>query len=381
MFPIPSPDRLLPSLNSLEIRSKESWRYRKPRATHRSSATAHSSDDNSLSTAMNDMKSPWGHQAPSIMFEPAFLNVEDKLLHDFENTPIPSYDDHHRAHAGHSHKTSSRRPGERDRKGRNTGQDPAKSGSGGGKDEKGRGTDAEPPRDGFRYPSGAPSQLPRVFGCPFYITDPFQYRECSNYRLRRLSDVSQHIERCHLLEEVELAAPGEAARKIRVGERTCTDPNSIKFYHATCRQEFHGSTAEDKCSRHASRCYNLTTIEDTGMLLPIEFRTLLSERDGVTGSVAKWYAMWRVCFPVTGFRTVPVSPYVQTIVPLPRGRAETIVRVTLGHWLIPELYNPILSQIMGELYPAEYITDPEVRAAVEYQQGLEYDLALQLHHS
>ncbi|KAF4494796.1 hypothetical protein FAGAP_9071 [Fusarium agapanthi] len=379
MFPMTSPDRPLPSLNSLEIHSKEPWRYPNPKATHRSSATAHSSDDkarNSLSTARNDMNLTWDYQTPPIMFEPTFLRTSDQLLHKFRNTPILWNDGHHRAHGGHSHKTSSKRPGERDRKGKYTGQDSAKPGSGGGgKDAKGRGTDAEPPRDGFRYPPSGAGQLPKVFGCPFYITDPVQFHECSNYRLRRHTDVSQHIERCHLLEEVGLAAPGEKARKIEVGRRTCTEPNLINVYHAACRREFHGRTAEEKYSRHTSRCYDLTIIENTGMLLPSEFERLMEERDKETGLVAKWYAMWRVCFPTNGFRTVPLSPYSRTIVP--RERTETVVRMVLEQWLIPDLYDPVLSQILQELSPVESTTDPEVKAAVEYQQGQEIEHALQ----
>ncbi|KAF5681680.1 ankyrin 3 [Fusarium circinatum] len=384
-----SPDRSLSSLNSHGILSKEPWRYAEPKARQGPSAMAvNSSDDkvkNSLSTARNDIDSPWGYHFPPIMMEPSFLNALDELLEKFKNQLILSNDDYHRVHGGHSHKTSSRRPGDRSCKGQNAAQDSAKPASiARGKDTKGKGTDPEPPSDGFRYPPSGEAQLPKVFGCPFYISDPVRFHECSKHRLRRLSDVSQHIERCHLLQEVRLCTTlGEGAGRNGAEKATCTDPNLIKFYDTTCRREFHGPTAEEKFRLHlATSCYDLKSIEDTGMLLPVEFRTLLSERDGVTGSVAKWYAMWRVCFPPTGVRTIPVSPYVQTIVS--RERAETIVRQALELRSIPEDYSLILSQVLDRIYPIAYATDPEVQAAVRYQQRQEDEyvfLLLNLPHA
>ncbi|KAF5562982.1 ankyrin protein [Fusarium phyllophilum] len=381
MFLKPSPNQPLASTNSHGILSKEPWRYTEPKATHGSSATAvNSSDDkvkDSLSTAMNDIDYPWTHHVPPIMLEPSFLDALDELLDKFKNQLILSNDGHLRAHGGHSHKTNSRRYGERNRKGQSTGQDSARPGSGGGgKDTKGKGTDPEPPPDGFRYPPSDEVKLPKVFGCPFYITDPIQFHKCSSCRLGRPSDVSQHIERCHLLQEVRLCTTrGEAAGRSGVEKGTCTDPNLIKFYDTTCRREFHGLTAEDKCRDHlAGGCYDSKTIEDTGILLPTELTTLKSERDKATGPVAKWYAMWRVCFLPTGFRAIPVSPYVQTIVS--REQAEAVVRRALEPRVIPADYSLLLSQILNGIYLITYATDPEVQAAVTYQQGEEDDYAL-----
>ncbi|CVL09429.1 uncharacterized protein FPRN_11170 [Fusarium proliferatum] len=386
MFLNPFPDRTLQSVNSHEMVSHDLWYRPRLKPLHGSSPRVDSSDDtvgNDLSAAARkDVSYASGHRVQPIMLEPAFLDALDQLLDKFNNQPIPSSDDHHRAHGGHSHKTSSRRPGERTRNGQSTVQSSVQSGSGGGgKDSKSRGTDGESPPDGFRYPPSGTFQLPKFFGCPFYITDPNQFHECSNCRLRRLSDVSQHIARCHLLEQVELRTPrGEAASrngadKGKSEKGTCTDPNLIKIYDPTCRQEFHGPTAEAKFSRHgAGRRCELKTIEDTGMLLPTEFTTLLEERDRAAGSVAKWYAMWRVCFPIKGFRTVPLSPYIRTIVP--RERGEPVVREALQQTLIPiEHHNLIVNHIAEGLYPVDFI-DSDVLQAVRYHQGKEDEVGL-----
>ncbi|EWZ00405.1 hypothetical protein FOYG_00277 [Fusarium oxysporum NRRL 32931] len=376
-------DQPLPSLTSHGILSKEPCSLPELKASRGSYATVGSSDikvRNGLSAAAcNDVDHPWGHKVTPIMLEPAFINVLDQLLHRFNNQLIPSNDDHHRAHGGHSHKTGSRKPEERDRKGQSSGQDAGPPGpGGGGKKGKSKGIDGESPPDGYRYPLSGTGQLTKFFGCPFYITDPVRFHECSSHRLRRHTDVSQHIERCHLLKQVTLETThSEAAGESHSGKETCTKPNLIKIYDSNCRQEFHGPTAEDKFKRHGAgkRC-DWKTIEDTGMLLPQEYKSLIEERKRETeGLVAKWYAMWRVCFPCTGLRIVPVSPYVQTIVP--RERADQIVREGLQQVLNPmENHNLIANRIVNGLYPIEYATDSEVLRAVQYQQGQEDALAL-----
>ncbi|KAH7254222.1 uncharacterized protein BKA55DRAFT_567224 [Fusarium redolens] len=388
MFLKPSPERSLASLTSHGILSNEPWRrlkqkvsrhrWQKAAATNGSSATVDSSDikvgDGISAAACNDLNYPWGHQIKPIILEPAFYEALDQLLHRFKYQSIPSNDDHYKAHGAQGHKINSRKPEERNHKGKSTRQDARHPGSGGGgKGSGGKGGDGEPPPDGHRYPPRDEVQLPKIFGCPFHITDPVQYHECGNFRLRRLSDVFQHIERCHLLQEVKLCTPrgAEAARKNGNEKGACTDSNLIKIYDATCRQEFHGPRAEGNFKLHcASKTCQPKTIEETGMLLPEEFEDLKDKRDRAKGLVAKWYAMWMVCFPPltsTKFRTVPASPYVQTIFTREAGQM-VILQVLSGFGISTEYHRPMSDQIVNGLYPVQFQADSEVQQAVKDQQ-------------
>ncbi|KAF5590936.1 uncharacterized protein FSUBG_10665 [Fusarium subglutinans] len=227
---------------------------------------------------------------------------------------------------------------------------------------------------GYQYPPPGEFQLPLIFACLFCATDPVQFHECSNLRLRRLSDVSQHVERCHLLQEVKLCTAQGAEAAIKKGNEkgTCTDPNHIRVYDPICRLEFRGPSAEADLERHlADNNCQPKTIEETGMLLPREFETLLSERDRATASPeAKWYAMWSVCFlhlTTTRFKNVPASPYVQTIVA--REAGETRIRQALDDLPIPlELRKYTFDVIVNGLYPVQSGADAGIKEIVKSQQ-------------
>ncbi|TVY77482.1 hypothetical protein Focb16_v007914 [Fusarium oxysporum f. sp. cubense] len=394
MFLKHPPGRSLTSLNSHGILYREPWRRlklkvsrhtrQKGATTKESPTTVDSSDikagDGFLPAACNDLNYPWSHQTMPIILEPAFYEALDQLLHKFKYQLISSNDVHHRAHGTNSNKTNSTKRGERTGKGKNTLQDARNPGfDGGGKGGTGKGEDnGKLPPDGYRYPPSSEVQLPKIFGCPFYITNPVQYHECGNYRLRRLSDAFQHIERCHLLQEVRLCTPdsAEAARRSGNGNWTaCRESNLIKIYDAICRQEFHGPHAEQSFILHRTvdGACQLRTIEETGMLLPEEFEDLKNKRDEARGSVAKWYAMWRVCFPplnalmTTRFRTVPASPYIQAMVPPEAGRMATL-QVLSAFGIQPQYCQSMSAQILNGLYPAALQGDSEVQQAVQSQQ-------------
>ncbi|CVK96840.1 uncharacterized protein FMAN_11160 [Fusarium mangiferae] len=223
------------------------------------------------------------------------------------------------------------------------------------------------------FPNGE-LQLPVFFACIFYNTDTMQYHECRHMRLRRPSDVSWHLERCHTLQEVRLCTTREAKAAVKNGKEKsiCTDPKEIKVYDPICRLMFCGPTAEADRQRHldANMC-ELKTIEETGKLLPGELQEVLKKRDRAKASPEdKWYAMWSGCIPplaTTRFWTVPASPYVQTTVA--REAAETIIRRALDNLHITtELHRSTFDEIVNGLYPAQSGAGPKVKKIVKEQQ-------------
>ncbi|KAG5746613.1 hypothetical protein H9Q70_010697 [Fusarium xylarioides] len=150
---------------------------------------------------------------------------------------------------------------------------------------------------------------------------------------------------------------------------TCVNANGIKLYHQKCRVEFNGPNAEENLQHHCNNivCYE-AGIEQTGVMLPAEFRALIDARDSVTGGVAKWYAMWTVCFPplvTTRFRTVPASPYVETTVP--RELGEYTIRQALSNGFMGD-QSLITDQIVNRIYLGDAMTDLEVQQTVQDQQ-------------
>ncbi|KAF5678860.1 ankyrin 3 [Fusarium denticulatum] len=270
-------------------------------------------------------------------------------------------------------------------KGKGTGKDSQKSSSSGGsKGGKGRGgSNGPPPPDGWRFPSLGDSRPPKTFGCPFYISDPLQFHECSSLRLRRSSDVSQHLMRSHLLRTMRFVRRRDTETTDRAESEesmqqdgTCANANGIRLYHQKCRMEFNGPNAEENLQDHCNNtvCYK-AGIEQTGVMLPAEFRALIAARDSVTGGVAKWYAMWAVCFPplvTTRFRNVPASPYVETTVP--RELGEYTIRQALSNGMGDQ--SLITDQIVNQIYLGDAQTDLEVQQTVQDLQQ-ERDLKLQ----
>jgi hypothetical protein len=398
----PSPEAPLASLaSSTRLPRKIRWRHlRQKLSRHRrqtaaaingSSTTVDSSDitlkDGIPAAAYSDLSYPlveWGHQATPTVVRPTFYNLLSKLIPQ----SAPPNNGHYKTYGTTSHKTPSKKTDKAGHRGKSTGKDARHPGSGGGgKGGRGRGgNNGQPPPDGYRYPPLGDKRPPKTFGCPFYMTDPLQYHECSSLRLRRPSDVSQHIGRSHLLREIKLTRrrDTESADKTETEEKmqqagACTNANGIRLYHTRCRIEFYGPSAEDNLQNHCNNivCYP-AGIEETGVLLPSEFKDLRAERDSATGSVAKWYAMWRVCFPpliTTRFRTVPASPYVETTVP--REQGEYTIRQALNN-VFTSMGDPrpMFDQIVNGIYLGESQADAEVQQIVQDQQQ-QRDLMLQ----
>ncbi|KAF5558259.1 hypothetical protein FNAPI_5130 [Fusarium napiforme] len=224
------------------------------------------------------------------------------------------------------------------------------------------------------YPPDSKAQPPVFFACLFNNTDPVKFHECSHIRLRRLSDVSWHLERYHTLQEVKLCTSHGAEAAIKNGKEkgTCTDPKDIKVYCTICRLIFRGPSAEAELQRHlAGNICQPKTIEETGRLLPKELERVLAERDSTGASPeAKYYAMWNVCIAplaTTRFRNVPASPYIQTIVA--REAAETLIRQVLNNLPITlEHHRSAFDLIVNGLYPVKSGADAEVKKIVRDQQ-------------
>ncbi|KAF5633641.1 uncharacterized protein FTJAE_7066 [Fusarium tjaetaba] len=224
------------------------------------------------------------------------------------------------------------------------------------------------------YLPDSKAQPPVFFACPFNNTDPVKFHECSHIRLRRLSDVSLHLERCHTLQEMKLCTAQGAQEAIRNGKEkgNCRESKDVKVYCTICRLMFRGGDAEVDPERHqAESICQLKTIEETGMLLPKELERVLAERSSATTSPEdKWYAMWNVCFPpltTTRFRNVPVSPYVQ--ITAAREVAKTLIRRALGKLRIPmEDHRSAFDEIVSGLYPVQFGADAKVKKIVHDQQ-------------
>ncbi|KAL5610195.1 hypothetical protein FOVSG1_004876 [Fusarium oxysporum f. sp. vasinfectum] len=349
-----------------------------------STTTVDSSDTNLEygipAAASSDLSHPlveWGHQATPWLY---------RLLSKLNTQSAPPNNGYYKTYGNTSHRVSSKKVEKSGHKGKSTVKDARNSGSGGGgKGGKGKGgNNSQPPPDGYRFPPLGDTRPPKTFGCPFYMTDPLQFHKCSSLRLRRPNDVSQHIMRSHLLRRIKLVrrrdaeSTDNAESEERMQEAgTCTNANDIRLYHTTCRIEFCGPNAEENRQNHCDNivCYKVG-IEQTGVLLPSEFRDLIAARDSVTGSVAKWYAMWGVCFPplvTTRFRTVPASPYVETTVP--REQGEYTIRQALRNMLMGDR-SLTFDQVVNQIYLGDAQTDIDVQQTVQYQQQ-ERDLKLQ----
>ncbi|KAH7242209.1 hypothetical protein BKA59DRAFT_557125 [Fusarium tricinctum] len=168
-----------------------------------------------------------------------------------------------------------------------------------GEDTKGKGR--LPPPDGPRYPPQGPTSRKR-FECPFHKHYPDWYYMCKGKCVPRISDVTNHLKRRHLLLKVAMDMGAD------------TQPQDIVDYCPRCRVEFHGFGAEGRLRDHltqGNRCQE-TNIGQTGVMLPSEFEELKRELRSASDEVAKWLVIWRKCFLQTA---PPSSPYVETTVP------------------------------------------------------------------
>ncbi|RGP58807.1 hypothetical protein FLONG3_11378, partial [Fusarium longipes] len=239
--------------------------------------------------------------------------------------------------------------GRRGEKKQKQGQGSRNTGGGGGKKNGGGNGGGKQPPDGHRYPVPPPHSGPQKkppFACPFHKFDPIRYDGCSSVRLKRPCDVSQHIRRCHLLGDVKQktanAEPGDNVELVGNAEAE----EEVALYCPKCRMEFHGTTAEANLRQHLPcQTPQPATIEQTGMLLPKEFVQLNAARNNASRDIAKWYAMWKACFPN---KPIPKSPYfalpgqeavVETLTVLPEVEVETLAPRSQGGEIIRRALN------------------------------------------
>lgn len=301
------------------LRQKLSRHKSRTSAPIDTSSTTVDSSDTSLkydipALASGDLSYPlveWGPQAT-----PAVLRATlYKLLSKVAPQSAAPDDGNCKTHGTTSHQTRNK-PEKAGNRRKSTSKGARDYGSaGGGKGGKGRGGgNGQPPPDGWRFPPLGNARPPNYLACPFHKTDPLRYYGCSNLRMLRPSDVSLHLFRKHLLREIrlELRRDTESIDRTETEEAVaCTNANDITLYHARCRMEFHGPNAEENLRYHYlnMECSEVG-IEDTGVILLSEYEEIISARNAENGDVAKWYAIWGVCYPPTSLRAVPASPYV-----------------------------------------------------------------------
>lgn len=156
--------------------------------------------------------------------------------------------------------------------------------------ERVKGKIKAPPLDGLRYPpQGATSR--KLFECPFHKHSPDSYYICEGNCMPRISDVTYHLKRRHLL--------------LKVGMELGMNTKSEDI--------FHGFGAEDRLRHHlkqGGRCQE-ANIGQTGVLLTSEFEELKRELRLGFDETTKWLIIWRKCFSKTA---PPSSPYVENTV-------------------------------------------------------------------
>ncbi|KIL90362.1 hypothetical protein FAVG1_06093 [Fusarium avenaceum] len=167
-----------------------------------------------------------------------------------------------------------------------------------GEDHKGK--EKLPPSDGPRYPSPDPTSRKR-FDCPFHKHCPDRYYTCKGKLMPRISDVTNHLKRRHLLGKV-VQGPGTDAQ-----------PQNIADYCPLCRIEFRSTGAEGRLHDHLTqRSCQIATIGQTGVMLPVELEELKRKLRLASDESAKWYIIWEHCDLQIAR---PSSPFVETTIP------------------------------------------------------------------
>ncbi|RBR12030.1 hypothetical protein FVER53590_04371 [Fusarium verticillioides] len=366
-----------------------------PQAPKRSSSTPSDTSDSSgdgvvIYSDADYTRIDEDHQAVILDSEPAVLRFLDRIAQRLRLELDLYSNDGHKAH-GSSQKrhADNQNQGSREEKKqkqvegfRNT-----RDGRGGGK-KNGGGNGGKQPPDGHRYPVPPPHTGPQKnppFACPFHKFDPARYDCCSSVRPKRPCDVSLHIRRCHLLEDVkQKTANAEPADNVElVGNAEAEE--QVAFYCSKCRVEFFGTTAEANLRQHLPcQTPQPATIEQTGVLLPAEFNQLNAARTKASGDISKWNAMWKTCFPdkpvpkspyfaLPGQEAVTVLPEVQVETPVPRSQAGEIIRRALkdcpSHFIFTQgETDTIVDQALNGIYPGEPKTSTDTRLEVQQRQ-------------
>ncbi|KAF5668264.1 ankyrin 3 [Fusarium denticulatum] len=329
--------------------------------------------------------------------EPAILRFLDRIAQRLKLELDLDNNDGHKTH-GYSQKRHADNPdqGSREEKKQKQSQGSRDTGGGGGGGKKnGGGNGGKQPPDGHGYsvlPRQSDPQNKPPFACPFQKLDPVRYDCCTKVRLKRPSDVSQHIKRCHVLKDLKEktanADDAEPADSVElVGNAEAEE--EVALYCPKCRMEFFGTTAEANLRKHLPcQTSQPATIEQTGMLLPAEFVQLNAARTKASGDIPKWNAMCKTCFPnkpvpkspyfaLPGQEAVTVLPEVEVETLVPRSQGGEIIRRALNdcpsHFLFIEgEVDAIVDQVLNGLYPgssgAEQQTSTDIRLEVQQRQ-------------
>ncbi|KAG5804217.1 hypothetical protein H9Q74_012540 [Fusarium xylarioides] len=376
-----------------------------PLASKKSSLTpSHSSDSSGDGVVVySDTGYPridGDHQVVTVDSEPAILRFLGRIAQSLKLELDLDSKDGHKTH-GSSQKRHADNPdqGSREEKKQKQGRGSRNTeGGGGGGKQNGRGNGGKQPPDGHMYPVPPTHSDPQnkpPFACPFQKLDPVRYDLCSKVRLKRPSDVSQHIRRCHALKDVKQKTANaeqhaEPADNVELVGNAEAD-EQVAFYCSKCRMEFFGTTAEANLRQHLPcQTSQPATIEQTGMLLPAEFDQLNAARTKATGDIPKWNAMWKTCFPN---KPAPKSPYfallgqeavVERLTVLPEVEVETLVPRSQGGEIIRRALNDcpshfffteeeidaIVNQVLNGLYPGSSGGEPQTStdSRLEVQQ-------------
>ncbi|RGP61006.1 ankyrin 3, partial [Fusarium sporotrichioides] len=409
----PASHRRLPKRLLHLFKQKSPHDSETPLASKRSSSTPSDSRDSSsdgevVYSDTGCARIDGDHQVVTVDSEPAILRFLNRIAQRFKLELDLDSNDGHKTHAS-SQKRHADNPdqGSREEKKQKQGQGSRSTGGGGGGGKKngggnGGGSGGKQPPDGHRYPVPPPHSGPQKkppFACPFHKFDPVRYDCCSSVRLKRPCDVSQHIRRCHLLEDVKQktanaehadnAEPADNAELVGNAEAE----EEVALYCSKCRMEFFGITAEANLRQHLPcQTPQPATIEQTGMLLPAEFIQLNAARNKASGDKSKWNAMWKACLPN---RPVPESPYfalpgqeavVETLTVVPEVEVETLAPRSQGgeiirraihdcpsHFIFTEdEIDAIINQALDGLYPGssgtELQTSTDTRLEVQQRQ-------------
>ncbi|KAI1043800.1 hypothetical protein LB505_014260 [Fusarium chuoi] len=218
-------------------------------------------------------------------------------------------------------------------------------------DKAGNGRDVEDRLTGIvdclRYPQRV--DRPKAFPCPFHEFHPSRYHDCSSLRLRRISDVSQHIMRSHLL------------RDLVAESRPSITPDKICVYCTWCRQEFRGPGAEKRLHDHSTVCQaskRPATIEETGVLVPKELNDLISELAMASGNITRWNTIWYKCFPKTP--APPPSVEIAASQPEARRTLEQLLASSAANpWSTAEIRQSWIDKALSAIYSGSPFSDIE----------------------
>lgn len=175
------------------------------------------------------------------------------------------------------------------------------------------------------------------FACPFFKRDPYHHMECINYKLRRVRDIKQHLQRKHY---------------------------QPYLYCPTCHQTFSGATDRDshiQSRRCSPQCP--PTLDGLDGVSQEKQELLNTCVDRSAAAFDQWYSIWNTLFPG---QDRPSSPYL-----------GNYFQENFG--MIRELWGQEGRSIVGELFQVteeqreeeEFLQDMMLQLLNELQERLE----------